>query len=288
MGRRVALICAVALAACGDDNPHAQAHLDTPAHAGSAADPAVGVKTELDGNAPAFGDGVLAELTGDDTAARKAYEQVLTASDVPPDVAARAALHLAQLEAHAGKSGRARDLIARATALAPADATVSEGADRVRAEIVAGSSASDIRVAIGTPLPGVPPKVAQAFAAAEQALVRVHGMRTRQRLAVWEKEDATAALVGRYRAIAEHGGVAQMAAEYRIGTLYHDLAIGLLVEPIGGDLRRTLTPGAFGFLKKAVAAYKASLAVPAGQEADSVWRLAAETDLRAAQDVLGE
>ena len=56
MGRRVALICAIALAACGDDNPHAPAHLDTPAHDGSAADPAVGVKTELDGNAPAFGD----------------------------------------------------------------------------------------------------------------------------------------------------------------------------------------------------------------------------------------
>lgn len=278
----------LALVACGDDPHHATTHLDTPARGSSTADPATGMKTDLDGDAPAFGDGVLAELTGDDAAARASYERVLSGVDVPADVAARAALHLAQLEARAGRSGRARDLIARATALAPADASVSEGADRVRAEIVAGSSAGDIRgPKIGTPLPGVPAKVAEAFAAAERALARVHAMRPRQRLAVWEKEDATADVVRRYRAIAESGGVAQIAAEFRIGTLYHDLAIGLLVEPIAADLRRTLRNGAYGFLKKAIAAYSASLAVPASQEAE-LWRLNAETHLRAAQDVLGE
>lgn len=277
-----------ACSACGDDARHPAVHPDSPARGSSAADPAVGVRTELDGTAPAFGDGVLAELTGDHAAARASYERVLSATDVPSDVAARAALHLAQLEARAGKVGRARDLVARATALAPADPAISEGADRVRAEIVAGSSAGDIRgPKLGTPLPGVPAKVAAAFAAAERALEHVHSMRPRQRLAVWEKEDATAAVVRRYRAIAEQGGVAQIAAEYRIGTLYHDLAIGLLVEPIAADLRRTLRAGAYGFLKKAIAAYEASLAVHA-PDGDSVWRLAAETDLRAAQDVLGE
>jgi hypothetical protein len=158
----------------------------------------------------------------------------------------------------------------------------------VRAEIVAGSSAGDIRgPKLGTPLPGVSAKIAEAFGAAERALAHVHTMRPRQRLAVWEKEDATADVVRRYRAIAEHGGVAQVAAEYRIGTLYHDLAIGLLVEPIAADLRRTLRIGAYGFLKKAIAAYKSSLAVTAPQDAE-LWRLAAENDLRAAQDVLGE
>jgi hypothetical protein len=278
----------VALAACGDDQQRPATQPSVPTHASSAADPAAGVTTELDSVAPAFGDGVLAELTGDDAAARASYEQVLSASDVPTDVAARAALHLAQLEARAGKSGRARDLIARATALAPADTGVSEGADRVRAEIVAGSSAGDIRgPKIGTPLPGVPARIAKAFAAAEQALAHVHSMRPRQRLAVWEKEDATAGVVRRYRAIAEYGGVAQVAAEFRIGTLYHDLAIGLLVEPIAPDLRRTLRTGAFGFLKKSVTAYKASLAVKATPEAEQ-WRTHAEVALRAAVDVLGE
>lgn len=288
-GAGAALVLLLALVACGDGRQPRKAQLDTPARASSAADPATGVRTELDGVAVTFGDGVLAELTGDDAAARAAYERVLAATDVPSDVAARAALHLAQLEARAGRSGRARDLIARATALAPADPTVIEGADRVRAEIVAGSSAGDIRgPKIGTPLPGVPAKVATAFAAAEDALARVHAMRPRQRLAVWEKEDATAAVVRRYRAIAEHGGVAQVAAEYRIGTLYHDLAIGLLVEPIAADLRRTLRAGAYAFLKKAITAYQASLAVKGVPQEAELWRLAAETDLRAAQDVLGE
>jgi hypothetical protein len=282
------LVACCGLWACGDDQQQVVAQPDTPARTSAAADPATGVKTELDTAAPAFGDGVLAELTGDDNAAGEAYEKVLSAPDVPTDVAARAALHLALLEARAGRSGRARDLIARATALAPADTSVSDGADRVRAEIVAGTSAGDIRgLPIGTPLPGVPAKTARAFAAAERALAHVHTMRPRQRLAVWDKEDATAGVVRRYRTIAEHGGVAQVAAEYRIGTLYHDLAIGLLVEPLGGDLRRTLRPSAYGYLKKAVAAYKASLAVKATPDAER-WRLAAEVALREAQDVLGE
>jgi hypothetical protein len=288
VGAKLSLLIVALLVACGDDQARPTAQPTVPARSVSAADPATGVKTELDSAAPAFGDGVVAELTGDDAAARASYEQVLSADDVPTDVAARAALHLAQLEARAGKSGRARDLIARATALAPADTSVSEGADRVRAEIVAGSSAGDIRgPKVGTPLPGVKGKIAQAFAAAERALAHVHSMRPRQRLAVWEKEDATAGVVRRYRAIAEQGGVAQAAAEFRIGTLYHDLAIGLLVEPLGGELRRTLRPGAYAFLKKAVTAYKASLAVKSTPESEQ-WRLAAQVNLRAALDVLGE
>jgi hypothetical protein len=246
------------------------------------------MKTELDGVAPLYGDGLLAELTGDEAAARAAYERVLANGDAPADVAARAALHLAQLEARTDKSGRARDLIARATALAPDDSTVVEGADRVRAEIVAASGAGDIRgPKIGTPLPGVDARTVRAFAAAEQALARVHAMRPRQRLAVWEKEDATADVVRRYRAIAESGGVAKLAAEYRIGTLYHDLALGLMFEPVAADLRRTLFTGARAYLKKATTAYKSSLTTTVPAEAE-VWRLAAQTHLQAAQDVLGE
>lgn len=281
-------LMALVLAACGDDQPRGSSRPATAAHGSNAADPAAGVTTDLDGPAPAFGDGVLAELTGDETAARASYERVLGSQDAPSDVAARAALHLAQLEARAGKTGRARDLIARAAALAPADPTITEGADRVRAEIVARSSAGDIRgPKIGTQLVGVTPEVANLFAQAEQALARVHAMRPRQRLAVWEKEDATADVVRRYRAVAEKGGVAQIAAEYRIGTLFHDLALSLLFEP-PADLRRTLRAGAFAYLKKATTAYKASLATPAPTENEQLWHLAAETDLRAALDVLGE
>lgn len=281
-------VLACALLACGDDGRPAPHGARRPVQTELVADPALGQRTDLDGVAPVYGEGLLAELTGDEVAARTSYEAVLASSDAPAHVAARAALHLAQLEARADKSGRARDLIARATALAPNDPTIVEGADRVRAEIVAASGAGDIRgPKLGTPLPGAPPKVAAAFAAAEQALARVHAMRPRQRLAVWEKEDATGAVVRRYRTIAEAGGIAQVAAEYRIGSLYHDLALSLMFEPVAADLRRTLFTGARTYMKKAATAYRASLAATATPEAQ-LWRDAAETDLRAATDVLGE
>ena len=274
------------LSACSNDDPRAT-HRPTTASLGpNTADPSLGVTTELDGPGAAFGDGVLAELTGDDGAARDAYEKVLASADAPSEVAARAALHLAVLEARAGKTARARDLVARATGLAPADPNVTDGADRVRAEIV--SSAGDLRgPKVGTPLAGVEPSVAAAFAQAEQALVRVHAMHPTQRLAVWEKEDATADVVRRYRAVAEHGGPAQIAAEYRIGTLFQDLALSLMIEP-PADLRRTLRVGAFQYLKKATESYHACLELPAAGEAEQLWHDAAEQSLRAANDVLGE
>jgi hypothetical protein len=287
---KLALAIWLALAAaCGGDSHRTPSVAPTPIPEQRVADPALGMTTQLDGVAPAFGDGLLAEIIGDETSARTAFELVLSTADAPAEVAARAALHLGQLEARAGRSGRARDLIVRATALAPDDTTVVEGADRVRADIVAASGAGDIRpkLMIATPLPGVPKRVADAFAAAELAFARVHAMRPRQRLAVWEKEDATAEVVRRYRAIAEAGGVAQVAAEYRIGSLYHDLAFGLMFEPVAAELRRTLFSGARNYLRKAVTAYRASLAAKTSSDAE-LWRLAAESDLRAALDVLGE
>jgi hypothetical protein len=290
--RALALAAWIGLAgACTGDDHRRPHHATQSPHTEPVADPAVGVTTELDSVAPMFGDGVLAELSGDEAAARSAYEHILSAPDAPADVAARAALHLAQFEARVDKTGHARDLVARATALAPNDPAITEGADRVRAEIVAASGAGDIRgPKLGTPLPGVSARTAAAFAAAERELAHVHAMRPRQRLAVWEKEDATAAVVRHYRAIAETGGVAQLAAEYRIGSLYHDLALGLMFEPVGSDLRRTLFSGARTYLKKATIAYRAALAVdvPARSAEVDLWRLAAETDLRAALDVLGE
>jgi hypothetical protein len=85
----------------------------------------------------------------------------------------------------------------------------------------------------------------------------------------------------------------QVAAEYRIGSLYHDLALGLMFEPVAAELRRTLFTGARTYLEKAAAAYRASLAARAPAEAErleefKVWRLAAESDLRAVLDVLGQ
>ena len=84
-----------------------------------------------------------------------------------------------------------------------------------------------------------------------------------------------------------------MAGHYRAGSLYHDLALGLLfdlppeLDPnVAAGLRRTLRDRARVYLRRAATEYKLALDVP--NLADSEWRLAAETDLRAAQDVLGE
>lgn len=280
VGAKLSLLLALVIA-CNNDSDRAKP-LAAPATAQpGVADPATGITTELDGIAPEFGDAVIAELAGDEVGARKAFEHVLEAPDAPAPIAARAALHLAQLEARAGKSRHALDLSARAAALAPNDAAITEGVAQVQADVVAASGGGDLRgPKAGTVLAGVDPKVADAFAASERALVRVHAMRPRQRLEVWAKEDATEEVVAMYRALRDKGGVAQVAADFRIGSLYHDLALGLLFGGVAELRVRALV-----YLKSAAAQYRASLAGPQVPETE-LWRLAAETDLRNAQDVL--
>lgn len=175
----IALVAAL-VTACDDAEQRRAPAEPAPAAERSAADPAAGIATELDGAAPAFGDAVLAELTGDEAAARAGFEKVLAAADTPQPLAARAALHLAQLELRAGRTGHARDLALRAAALAPNDPVIYEGGAQIRASAVAESASGDIRgPRLGTPLPGVEPKVAEAFAEAEKAFARVHRLRPR-------------------------------------------------------------------------------------------------------------
>jgi tetratricopeptide (TPR) repeat protein len=285
---------------CGEDAQPRSRPAEIAAADRAAADPARGITTELDGASPAFGEALLAELTGDLAAARAGFERVLAASDTPAALAARAALHLAQLESRTGKSRRALDLVARASALAPSDVAIAEGVAELQADVVAAAGAGDLRgPRLGTPLPGVEPRVAEAFAAAERALEQVHKLRPRPLIealsrSIRVKEEATEAAVQKYRAVAEHGGLAQIAASYRAGSLYHDLALGLLFElppeldpAVAAGLRRTLRVRAVAYLKKAATEYRSSLAAPKHPD-DELWRLAAETDLRGARDVLGE
>ena len=312
-----ALAVVAALAACGDDVAPRTEPQTTPTVDRSAADPATGMTTDLDGVAPAFGDAVLAELTGDEVAARAGFERLLAATDAPAALAARAALHLAQIEARAGRDRHALDLVVRAAALAPSDVVIAEGVAQLRADAVAASSAGNIRgPKLGTPLPGVAPEVAEAFAAAERGLAMVHKLRRRPSPLAgyrwWQylssdapifealsssiraKEDATESVAAKYRAVAEHGGLALVAAHYRAGSLYHDLALGLLFElppeldpAVAAGLRRTLRARSLAYIKRAVTEYRTCLAAPPPPEGE-LWRLAAETDLHAAQDVLGE
>ena len=302
---RLALAIVGCLAACDDGGPPRAAAVTTPAISRVAADPAQGITTELDGAAPSFGDGVLAELTGDEAAAKLAFEKVLGAPDAPAALAARAALHLAQIESRAGVATSRRhtmlDLVARAASLAPSDVAIAEGVAQLQADVVAASGAGDLRgPALGTALPGVEAAVAEQFAAAERALAAVHRLHPRPFIealstSIRFKEDATEDVVAKYRAVADHGGLARVAADYRAGSLYHDLALGLLFElppeldpNVAAALRRTLRASSIAYLKKAVEMYRACLAAAPALADAELWRLAAETDLRGARDVLGE
>jgi hypothetical protein len=295
--KRAALV--LALFACGDASPRARVAQTAPARDRTAADPALGNATDLDGAAPAFGDAVLAELTGDDASARTAYGRVLAAPEVPAPVAARAAIHLAQMESRAGRTRHALDLVARATALAPTDAVITAGAAGLQAEIVAAAGAGDLRgPRLGTPLPGVPADVADAFANAERELAQVH--RARLRIAIEAltksiniKVNQFTTVVGKYQAIAKRGALPLIAATYRAGSLYHDLALELVFADLPPELERrsadglatTLRSLAITYLKKAVAEYRACIEAPQVPEGE-LWRLAAETDMRRAIDVL--
>jgi tetratricopeptide (TPR) repeat protein len=297
----VLLAAVLSLTACSDEDEAPRAPIPEIVHGRSAADPAIGATTELDGAAPAYGDAVLAELIGDESAARAAYERVLVAKpEVPAALAARAALHLAQLESRAGRTRHALDLIARATALAPTDPVISEGAAGLQADIVAAAGAGDMRgPALGASLTGVPQDVADAFAVAERALGAIHKLRLHIVIEALTKSinlqmDRTAAVVAKYRGVAEHGGIAAVAATYRVGSLYHDLALELVfadlppeLERAGAtDLRATLRAYAITYLKKAVVEYRACLGVTPPPPDAELWRFAAETDLRHAIDVL--
>jgi hypothetical protein len=107
------------------------------------------------------------------------------------------------------------------------------------------------------------------------------------------KVNRTASVVTKYRAIAEHGGVAHVAATYRAGSLYHDLALELVFADLPPELERasadalrgSLRSYAITYLKKAVAEYKVCIEAPQPAEAE-LWRFAAETDMRRAIDVL--
>ena len=296
----IALVAAIAFGACRDGARVRQSPRAVAVPELAAADPAVGMTTELDGVSPVFVEAELAELTGDLAAARVGFERVLASPGASGAVAGRAALHLAQMEARAGQSRHALDFVARAAALAPADVTIEERIAQLRAEIVAASGAGDLRgPRIGTTLVGVAPEVVTAFAAAEQALAAVHKLRPRALIealstSIRAKESATESVVAQYRAVAEHGGVAAVAGHYRAGSLYHDLAINLLFDlpteldaSVAASLRRSLRGRALASLKKAAAEYRAALAVAPTGDAE-LWRLAAETDLRRALEVLGE
>jgi hypothetical protein len=298
MGAR--LILALLLAsACTDEAHHRAPPATNPEVNRRAADLSEGMTTELDTASAAFGDGVLAELMGDPASARAAFDRVLASAETPPSIAARAALRLAQMSSREGNRRDAMDLVARAEAFAPNDPSVARGVKQLRGDLVSAAGTGELRGPPPlTPLPGVEPQVAEEFKQAEKRLEPVHRIRVRPVFtslygALRLKEDATDALVAKYRQIAEAGGLAATAAHYRAGSLYHDFATSLFVVVLPPELgdteqaqaRDRYRTRAWANLEHAAAEYRAALAIPATPDAD-LWRLAAETELRRATALL--
>ncbi len=242
-----------------------------------------------------------AQIGGDAALARAGFEAALARADEDRVAAARAAVELAGLETVTGNRRRALELLARAQSLAPADPTVADAVEALSSRLAATPAGdSDVRgPAPGTPLPGVPDAVQAQWRAAEQALVRTHRLRIRPVLEALSsgmrtKAASTEATVRAYRQVAAAGGVAEVAAEFRIGTLYHDLAVELVfdlppeLDPgVAADLRRELRSDAVAYLKRAVAAYQRARDVEPGAAEADTWRVAAEAAERAARELAG-
>jgi len=266
---------------------------------GVVADPARDVST-LPTGATAFYQGLLADtLGGDVSSAAAGYARALSDTTVAPATGARAALRWAALEAAGGQTRRALELLARASALGEGDPVLTDSTERLQHALGLGGAEVEVRgPPLGTPIAGTDdPAIAQRFDRAEQALARAHNVRIRPVMSaistsIRNKESATEAAARAYRDVAIDGPAA-IAAAYRIGSLYHELALALVFElPDEIDpesrpqMRRWLRGKTIAYLRKAVSAYRRALDERA-PGADK-WRAAAQSDLRGALDLLGE
>jgi hypothetical protein len=294
---------AMALAACGDGAGEAPVP-------GAVRDAAV-VRQEPkrpleDPWAQRYYEGYLAEtVRGDVAAARAAFEEVVAgAGQESPRAAARAALRLAELEALAGRRRKAVELLARASVLGRDDPAIVEQADRLQVQLASvRAQASEVRgPPLGAELPEVAGKAHALFAAAETELGEYYAIALQPRLealraSVRSKERATEQAVRAYREVVATGEpTAVVAAEFRAGSVYHDLAIALMfdlppeLEPqAAAKMRRSLRARALGYLRKAEAAYGRSLEAVEGLEGQGGierWRAPAELGLRSVRDLL--
>lgn len=300
----------LALIAAGCDSGSAPARPQkAPAH-----DAGVAVRAPADAAPPGdetswahrYYEGYLAEtLHGDVAKARVAYSDVITnGADEDPVSAARAALRLAELERLAGNRRKAQELVARAAVLGQSNLAIVERADRAQSHLASlRDRGSEVRgPPAGTALEGVSQKARDAFHAAEGLLAEYHRRQLQPRLegvraGIRAKERAMEAAEHAYHTVIDFGErEATVAAEQRIGSLHHDLALALLFDvppeleaEEAAKLRRSLRGRALAHLRKARAAYERSLEAAGDGETPASterWRLAAELGLRAVKDLL--
>ncbi len=304
-----ALIAALAAAAaCADDPPETRppaAAAERAAATRQARDPAADGPRRSDTAAGAYYQAYFDEiLRGDFNGARGSYRRVLDDPSTEPEVAARAALRLAEYEASYGRRHLALDLVARAAALGRDQRDLLQWAQRVQRRIAA-VRVEDIEVRgppAGIALEGVSEQAAELFARGEALLAAYHGRRLRPRLedlraGVRSKRAALESAVRAYRQVVALGEpAAVIAAEFRIASLYYDLALSLTFDlppelDSGAAIqwRQQLRAKALSDRNNARKAYLRAL--EAGRDgragaAGAVWLEAAELGLRSVEDLL--
>jgi len=243
----------------------------------------------------AFYRAYLAErLEGNVAAARATYATVVGDDGAGPNWIARSALRLSAIEAALGERGAANDLIGQALALAGDDSEVLVRADRLRAR-TASSGSPRRGPPPGTALDGAGSEAVKRFAAAEKQMQlyyrrplapRIEGLSSSLR----SNRAALEAVVRSYRGAAEGDALAEVAAQFRIGALYHDSALAMFSVPpeleprAAARLRSDLRRRARAYLDKAVVAYRRSLDSAAALEAGRAvfarrWRVPAAAGL---------
>ncbi len=309
----------MSLAGCDEPAPQAPANVVLePAHDASAPTALAPSASSL--LAARYYEGHIAEtLHGDANAAREAYRDVIAAEGAPPELAAKAALKLAEYHSQARQRRVALDLIARARVLGRDSTEIRDWARRLESRL-STVRAQHIEVRgppAGTALTVVSKKTAIAFARAEELLAAYHRRRVVNTLAQYRttvkgKRAAMDRAVAGYRTVvAKKEPNAVAAAEFRIASLNYDISLSLVFElpPVfdparvedillaadrgkwttEAEIRGGLRAQAVFHRKKARAAYKRSLAAvaqPADGEGSSRWQDAAKLGLRSVEDLL--
>lgn len=244
------------------------------------------------------------KLGGGFARAQAGYRSVIDDGTADPDLAARAALRLAEYEANAGRRHVALDLVARAAALGHDQPALLRWAERLQKHL-ASVRIHDIEVRgppAGTQLEGVSPAARALFARGEELLAAYHARRLKPHLEelradVRAKRRALEAAVRVYRQVVALGEpAAVVAAEFRIASLYYDLSISLTfdlppeLEPgAAAQVRQSLRSEALADRDRAQGAYLRALDAGAGGKAGpaaKVWLDAAELGLRSVEDLL--
>jgi hypothetical protein len=241
-------------------------------------------------------------LRGDVSTARSYYQRALERGAEEPELAARAALRLAQWAESSHRRRVALDLAVRASVLGAELGDVKAAADAMQRRL-ATVRAQDIEVRgppAGTPLVGVSDAVAAQFAAAEKLLGSYHRRRLQPRLealsaSIRGKRAAMEAAIRAYREVAaSRESVAVVAAEFRMASVYYDYSLSLSFElpseldvDLASSLRAGLRSEVHEVRARARAAYERSLAAAADAgDAAERWREAAQLGLSSVNDLL--